>query len=213
MEEETVAGEDTFPFLREALERAGEHHNVAVICSSIMSAWLFTCIVQKMRGFPTPTCPLMAGQRDVMGYEVKFYDRDGWLAIIPRKYAKAQIGRSELNISDVFAEGRKGSTKRMSLQDWQEKEGLIRPRPLNRFDRMDVEAGIEGRGKRLDEFPKKSWIQVERKNRVKPVIVQVVSWTYRFEYKLVRDAKGREFRIYHHEVLSAVRVPRPKKVV
>lgn len=207
-----MSGEDTFPFLKQALGRAEEKHNVLVITSSKVSAWLFTCILQKMREAPTP----IVEWSKVQGYQLDICPPtpgrrvSGSIILLPRKFARKRFTPGEWNVSDVWTE----DGTRMSLEDWQEKEGLIRKRPADRFTRMvDVDTPLEKRGKGLRDFPRNAWLEVERDGYKRKVIVQVVSRTFYFDMEWVRDASGREFQIYHRDVLSVVRVPRPRKVV
>lgn len=205
-----MSGFDTFPYLKAALDLANVDNNCLIVASSEVSAWLFTCILQKALGRSTPP-----PARGIKGYEIVIDPYKpgpvcGSVTLLSNASAKKMIGRSDrFNISYVWDE----DGDRMSLEDWQEKAGLIRRRPASRFERLEMDADVQTRGRRLDEFPKRSWIEVERRGYKRKVVVQIVNWPTSWDYKLCRDARGREFRIYYRDVLSAVRVPRPKKVV
>lgn len=212
-----TAGEDTFPFIKPALERAAQHHNVIVVCSSVVSAWLFTCIAQTKLGRPTPPPPFF--QRGAIRVpddntppsEFIIQRRTGFLAFIPRKKARETFRqRDAYNVSDVFVEKRKGEYERMSMLEWQESEGIVRKTAVDRFERLDR---IESRGKDIRDFPKRSWLEIERVGYKRKLIAQRVSWPMGEGYELMRDALGREHRIHKRDILSVVRVRRPKKVV
>lgn len=216
-----VAGEDTFPFLKLALERASQNHNVVIVTSSIASAWLFTCILQKKLGRSTPLPPFF--QRDLTGYEMKvasapdgpfYHDRHGYLALLPRKQAKKTFTVSDgYNISDVFVEKRKGYG-RMSLIEWQESEGIVKRCPANRFERLaESNKSIDNRRTNLRDYPKGTWMQVERRGYKRTITVKVVSRTFYFDGETVEDARGRTFHIKHRDVLSVVEVPPPVNAV
>lgn len=213
-----TAGEDTFPFVKLALEKAGQHHNVIVVCSSVASAWLFTCIAQTKLGRPTPPPPFF--QRGAMAYELLVpehkpkdpFDRPtgGFIAFIPRKKARETFtARDGYNVSDVFVEKRK-EYQRMTLLEWQESEGLVRKQSVDRFERLDR---IEGRGKGLNDFPKRSWLEVERVGYKRKLVCQRVAWPMPSDFELVRDARGVEHRVRKQDILSVVRVRRPKNAV
>lgn len=133
-------GEDSFPFLKDAIEKAKTAHNVLIVADGRMGAWLFTCILRRHLGEPQG----VEHRREVDGYEIHTMPEEearispnralGCIFVISRAAAKKLIGKGPwFNISDVFVWTPK-ETRRMSVLDWQEQVGLKKKRPL-RYER------------------------------------------------------------------------------